>query len=308
MRPLPPATSFGDMLRRTLVFEKLLPLPDVAAALRMTERGFRSKMQGAGRFDPDQVVTLLRVIADERLLWWFFSGSDLLLLKVPSAPPDCNRTLVQSVVAYAGEALAAIEALADALDLSVDGERRKIALVGHLDRAQHELSSINLHLAPPRAGRHVTAHADPHEDFPHLVHRVLRADQGVSPQALANALSLRYPALHERMSGRVAFLPAELRALLLTFPDTRLADYLLSGTAYTAIRRPGAVEVHNGESPTRLGLQSLREVTKFLGVMLLTGDIPDSSMLATAKRHLGKAVGLLATMRWQMTHIGHLAT
>jgi hypothetical protein len=308
MRPLPPATNFGDMLRRTLVCEKLLPLSDVAAALRMTERGFRSKMQGGGRFDPDQVVALLRLIADERLLWWFFSGSDLMLLKLPSTPPDHNRTLRASTAACAAEALVAIEALADALDLSVEGERRKIALVGHLDRAQHGLSSINLHLAPSLTDQHVTTNADPHEDFPHLVHRVLRVDQGISPQALANALNLRYPALHERMSGRVAFLPIELRALLRTFPDTRLADYLLAGTAYTAIRRPGAVEVHNGESPTRLGLQSLREVTKFLALMLLTGDIADSSMHATAKRHLGKAVGLLATMRWQMTHIGHLAT
>jgi len=308
MQPLPQAASFGDVLRRTLVCEKLLPLPDVAAALRMTERGFRSKMQGGSRFDPDQVVTLLRVIADERLLWWFFSGSDLMLLKLPSTPPGSNRTTIQSTAACAAEALATIEALADALDLSTEGERRKIALVGHLDRAQHGLSSINLHLAPPLADRHVTTDACPHEDFPHLVHRVLRVDQRISPQALANALNLRYPALHERMSGRVAFLPTELRALLRTFPDPRLADYLLAGTAYTAIRRPKAVEVHNSESPTRLGFESLREVTKLLGLMLLNDDITDSSVHATAKRHVGKAVGLLATMRWQMTHIGHLAT
>lgn len=308
MRSPPPVTNFGDMLRRTLVCEKLLPLTDVAAALQMTERAFRSKMQGAGRFDPDQVVTLLRVIADERLLWWFFSGSDLLLIKLPSASPDHNRTPRLSTAACAAEALTAIEALADALDLSVEGERRKIALVGHLDRAQHGLSSINLHLAPSPADRPVTADANVHEDFPHLVHRVLRVDRGISPQAIADALNLRYPALHERMSGRVAFLPTELKALLRTFPDTRLADYLLTGTAYTAIRRPEAVEVHNGESATRLGLQSLREVTKFLGLILLAGDIADSSMHAIAKRHLGRAAGLLATMRWQMTHIGHVAT
>ncbi|HEY3846746.1 MAG TPA: hypothetical protein VGL95_06500, partial [Acetobacteraceae bacterium] len=70
---------------------------------------------------------------------------------------------------------------------------------------------------------------------------------------------------------------------------------------------PEAVDVHNGESPTRLGLQSLREVTKFIGLMLSAGNTADPPMRATAKRHLGKAVGLLATMRWQMTHIGHLA-
>jgi len=308
MRPLPQAASFGDVLRRTLVYEKLLPLADVAAALGMTERGFRSKMQGGSRFDPGQVVTLLRVIADERLLWWFFSGSDLMLLKLPSTPPDGNRTTIQSTAACAAEALAAIEALANALDLSAEGERRETALAGHLDRAQHGLSSINLHLAPLLADPQVTTDSHPLEDFPRLVHRVLRVDQRISLQALANALNLRYPALHERMSGRVAFLPAELRALLRAFPDPRLADFLLAGTAYTAIRRPKAAEFRSSESPTRLGFESLREVTKFLGLMLLTDDITDSSVHATAKRHLGKAAGLLATMRWQMTHIGHLAT
>jgi hypothetical protein len=307
MRPLLSATSFGDALRRTLVCEKGQPLSHVAAALHMTERGLHSKMQGAGRFDPDQVATLLRVVADERLLWWFFSGTGLLLVKRPAASPDRNRMPRHGMVEYAAEALAAIEALADALDVSVTGERRRTVLIGHLDRAQHGLSSINLHLSPPLADRHVSTDGDPHEDFPRLVHRVLRVEQRISPQTLAGALNLKYPALHERMSGRVAFLPAELRALFLTFPDPRLADYLLAGTAYTAIRSPEAVDVHNGDSPTLLGLQSLREVTKFLGLMLLTGDIADSPVRASAKRHLGKAVGLLATMRWQMTHIGHLA-
>jgi hypothetical protein len=308
MRPPQPATSFGDTLRHTLVGEKGQPLSDIAAALRMTERGLRSKMQGAGRFDPDQIATLLRVVADERLLWWFFSGSGLLLVKRPAASPDGTRTPLECTVDYAAEALSAIEALADALDVSVTGERRKTVLMGHLDRAQHGLSSINLHLSPPLADRHVSTDDGSHEDFPQLVHRVLRVDQGISPQALASALNLKYPALHERMSGRVTFLPAELRALLLTFPDPRLADYLLAGTAYTAIRSPEAVDVHNGESPTRLGLQSLREVTKFLGLMLSAGDTADAPVRAAAKRHLGKAVGLLATMRWQMMHIGHLAT
>jgi hypothetical protein len=307
MRPIPEATTFGDLLRRTLVFEKLLPLPDVAASLGMTERGFRSKMQGGGRFDPDQVATLLRVVADERLPAWFFSGSDLLLVKLPAACPGRNQAPPQSSMTCAAEALAAIEALADALDLSVKGERRRIALLGHIDRAQHELSSIDLYLAPPSDQSREAADENPHEDFPHLVHRVLRVDQGISPYTLASALNLKYPALHERMAGRVAFLPGELRALLLAFPDTRLADYLLAGTGYATIRRPAAVEAHDGESPTRLGIQSLREVTKFLGLMLLTGDIPDSSVRATAKRHLGNALGLLATMHWRMTHIGRLA-
>lgn len=303
MRPLSEAPNFGDLLRRTLVFEKLAPLRDVAATLGMSERGFRAKMQGAGRFDPDQVATLLRVIADERLLYWFFSGSALLLVKPLASRPGRDQTLFQRTMACATEALAAIEALADALDLSVKGERRKLALLEHLDRAQHELSSIDLYLAPASVSPHVT----PDEDFPHLVHRVLRVDQGVSPYALASALNLKYPALHERMAGRVTFLPGEVRALLQTFPDPRLGDYLLAGTAYAAIRRPAPIEGHNGESPTLLGLQSLREVTRFLGLMLLTGEGPDDLMHAAAKRHLGNAMGLLATMHWQMTHIGQLA-
>lgn len=303
MRLIPDATSFGDLLRRTLVLEKRLPLAQVAAALGMTERGFRSKMLGGGRFDPDEVATLLRVIDDARLLGWFFSGSALLPVKPPAGLPQRNQALLPCTMACATEALAAIEALADALDLSVKGERRKTALLEHLDRAQHGLWSVDFYLAPPFVDPDVAAN----EDFPRLVHRLLRVDQGISPYALANALYLKYPALHERMAGRVAFLPSEIKALLRAFPDPRLADYLLAGTGYRAIRRPAAVEGHAGESPTRLGLQSLREMTRFLGLMLTAGEGPDAAMRATATRHLRNAVQLVATMHWQMTHIGQLA-
>jgi hypothetical protein len=306
MQPLPPTARFGDVLRRSLIVEKLRPLADVAAALGTTERGLRSKMQGAGRFSPDDVVTLLRVITDERLIRWFFADGGLLLVKLPIASSDrSNLTLLQRHMACAEQALAAIEALTEALDLAMQGERRKIALVEHLDRAQSALSSIKLHLAPPSADENLAADESMQGDFPLLVNRVLRMEQGISPQALAIGLNLTYPTLHARLAGQVPFPPAELRALFMRFPDTRLADYLLTGTTYTAMLRPKAIDVRIGDSPTRLGLRSLREVTRLLGLILQSIDVPASMTRATAEQYLGEAVRLLATMRWHMINIGH---
>jgi hypothetical protein len=61
------------------------------------------------------------------------------------------------------------------------------------------------------------------EDFARLVQHVLIHENGLRPHALADALGLSYQALHARLSGKVAFMPLELRQLFLAFPDPLLA-------------------------------------------------------------------------------------
>jgi hypothetical protein len=129
-------------------------------------------------------------------------------------------------------------------------------------------------------------------------------DIGVGRHALADAIGLSQYALHDRLSGRVAFLPVELRRLFLAFPDPRLADHLLASTAYTAIRRPAVIDSRIGCSPIRTGLLSLREIVQFLEALLRAENVHDASVLATAGRHLDEAVRQVAALRWNMTHIG----
>jgi len=304
-RAVATTAGFDDLLRRILVVEKQQPLIDVAAALGMTAHGLCCKMRNRGRFTPDDVAILLRVIADERLPHWLFLGSGLLLVKHPVAPPGgSNMTLHQCTASCAAEAISAICELAETLELSMLEQRQKTTIEEHLDHAQSGLLSIRLHLAPPPAGRVIAADSAAPEDFGHLVQRVLLTDQAIRPQALADALNLSYHALHARLAGRVAFLPAELRQLFRLFPDPRLADYLLTGTAYTAIPRPAVIDSRIDCRPIRTGLLSLREIVQFLHALLLVEDTHDASLRADADRHLDEAVRQVATLRWNMTYIG----
>jgi hypothetical protein len=305
-KPPSPKHSFGDLLRQILVFEKRQSLHGVATALSMAARDFCSRLRNGGRFDPQQIAIILRAITDERLPRWFFSGSGLLLVKHTIVSPDgTNLTLQQRTIASALEAIAAICSLADTLELCILGGPQRAMIEEHLDHAMAALLSIRLRVSPcPAAGDDTSNHDLPTE-FPDLLKRVLLIDQGIGSHSLADTLNLSQRALHERMSGHVAFLPNELRQLFRMFPDPRVADYLLAGTAYTPILRPAVIERRIDGSPIRIGLASLREMVQFLEVLLLTEGAPGSALPATADRHLDEAVRQMATLQWNMTYIGH---
>jgi hypothetical protein len=308
--PLPATAGFAELLRHILILEKQQPLKQVAAALGMTVHAFCARLRNGGRLDPDDVAILLREVADERLLRWFFAGSGLLLVKHTIVlPGGSNMTLLERVVTCAVGAIAAICDLADTMESGTPNGQQKAMIEERLDHAQAALLSIKLHLAPPLArspaGRAVTPDGAVHEDFPHLVSRVVMTDNGIRAQPLADALNISYQALHARLSGRVGFLPRELRQLFRTFPDPRLADYLLIGTGCTAVLRPAVIESHDPSGPIRTGLLSLREMVEFLEVVLLTEDAPGSAVAAHADRHLDEAVRQLATLQWNLAYIGH---
>jgi hypothetical protein len=305
MKSLPITIGFGDLLRRIVVFEKVYPLVRVAAALGMTVRNFCAKLRNGTRFDPDDVAILLRVIDDERLRGWLFAGSGLLLVKHPVIKSDgSDMTLPRRTVACAMEAMSAICDLAHAVELSMLGRQQVATIEEHLDRAQSGLMSIKLHLAPYPADQGAGDDAGPREDFAHLVRRALMTDRGIRTRELALALNLSYSALQARMAARTGFAPAELRQLFRMFPEPRLADYLLTGTPYTAILRPAVLDLRMDYSPIRTGLVSMREVVTFLQALLSTEGRPDSSLRAALDRHLDEAVRQMAALRWTLTHIG----
>jgi hypothetical protein len=303
---LPPTIGFGDLLRRILVFEKVRPLAEITDALGITVRNFCTRLRNGARFDPDDVSILLRMVDDERLRAWLFAGSGLLLVRQPAMMRGGgSMTLVQRAAACAMETLSAIHGLADVVELSMLAAPQIAAIEGHLDRAQSALASIKLHLRPPRADCAAAYECSSHEDFVGLVRRVLLTDKKGRLSDLAAGLGLSDSALHARMTGRVGFVPAELRQLFRLFPVPQLADYLLMGTGHTAIFRPTAIDSDTDRSPMRTGLQSLREVVAFLQAVLSSQDGSEAALRTAVGRHLDEAVQQMATLRWNMTHIGH---
>jgi hypothetical protein len=302
MQPGGAGPSFGDVLRRALATKNKQKWKDAAAALDMTERAFHTKMRGESRFDPDQIAVLIAVIGDERLPRWFFTGTDLLLVKRPSQGGGA-LTMRERTVTCMAETLGAIACVADALDLAMRGERRPADLVDHLDRAQGGLWSIRLHLTPLSASAAVAPAQEAPEGFASLVRRALRKDHGITLQALSSDLNLKYNALNGRMSGRVGFTPAELRLMFLKFPDPRLANYLLSKSSYLAARRPRSFGGDDRGHPAQLALHSMRQLLKLLEQLLVAGEM-NTAISEAVDRHLTEAVRLLALLRWRVTHIG----
>ena len=245
------------------------------------------------------------MIADERLPLWFFAGSGLLLVQHTIASPErSNMTLRQRTVTCAANAIAAVCDLANLLESGSLEKLPKAMLEERLDHAVGALLSIKLQLTPPLGGGADKPSDGAHEGFASVVRRVLVTGQGVRLQALAEALGLSYQALHARMMGQVGYQPAELKRLFRLFPDPRLADYILGGTAYTAILRPAVIEARIDGSPIQTGLRSVREIVQFLEALLLTEDTGDAAPAATVGRHLDEAVRQLGTLQWNMTYIG----
>jgi hypothetical protein len=296
--------SFGDVVRRVLAVEKKQKLKEAAAALEMTERAFHTRMRGGGRFDPNEIAVLIGVIEDERLPRWFFSGTDLILVKRPMQAANGKAlTMHERTAACLMEAVVAISSVADVMDLSMQGERRPTVLVEHLDRAQGGLWSIRLHLTSSFAGLNPASPNGMFESFPSLVRRALRMDRGVSFKALAGELNLKYNAFNGRLAGRVGFTPSDLRLLFLKFADPCVANFILSKSAYLAVLRPRAVDGEDVGDPAQLALHSMRELLKLLGQLLAAGEM-NLPMSKAVDRHLTEATQLLALLRWRVTHLG----
>ena len=93
-------------------------------------------------------------------------------------------------------------------------------------------------------------------EFTNLVYTLLIAEERGSVKDVAATLGLKEQSLYSRIYGRVRFSADEARALLRAVPDSRLADYLLDGTAFTVTDLVGADSVReNAAGATTVHLE-----------------------------------------------------
>jgi hypothetical protein len=263
------------------------------------------------RFTPDDITVLLREIQDDRLIRWLWGGSGLLIMRRPDTPNvDMSDLSLQPLLNGAAECIEALDDLALALeasdqDASLHDAQRLSELEQHIDRAQAELLRLKLHLPSDQSHTELPANHAAHDGFAALVDQVLLSENRIRPRALADTLGLSYHALHARLSGRTSFSPEELKRLFRFYPVLRIADYLLAGTPYLAIRRPALTEPLPSHSPMRAGLQSLREIIRLLSELLRTADVRVHEISAAMSRGVDEALRQLAMMHWTKTNIGY---
>ena len=142
--------------------------------------------------------------------------------------------------------------------------------------------------------------------FADLVHRLLVRERKMRLQPLVIELGLTYPVLYSRFSGRSRFRPREVNRLLSVYPDVQFVDYLLSGTAFFAIRRPAPMEPNQSYNPICAGLQSLvgaLDLVRSVGVALHDNHA-DTERLRDIDRRMDQALRNLAMLRWCITYAG----
>jgi len=223
--------DLGELIRRILVHEKPWAVTQLAAALGLTPGGLHVRLRRGARFNPDELVILLRELPDERLARWMLAGTGLLLVRQPTVAECEGRVvLLASLLRVAGECLAVLLDLAAVLEGSLSGPQQHAELENHLDRAQSVMLQAKSCLAmqPPNDGPRPDRVGS--NGFGTFVNEVVVKEGRVSPRQLAASLALGYHALHARLVGRVAFAPDEIRRLLQLHPDPRIAQYLLDGT------------------------------------------------------------------------------
>ncbi len=101
-------------------------------------------------------------------------------------------------------------------------------------------------------------------EFTNLVYTLLIAEERGSVKDVAASLGLKEQSLYSRIYGRVRFSADEARELLRAVTDSRLADYLLDGTAFTAVPRD---DVGQGDQAESARIQAERTVLHASDVM-----------------------------------------
>ena len=101
-------------------------------------------------------------------------------------------------------------------------------------------------------------------EFTNLVYTLLIAEERGSVKDVAASLGLKEQSLYSRIYGRVRFSADEARELLRAVTDSRLADYLLDGTAFTAVPRH---DVGEGDQAESARIQAERTVLHASDVM-----------------------------------------
>jgi hypothetical protein len=297
--------GFGDLVRRIVLLEKRRPAAHVAAALGLTQPSFYRRMQGRGRFDPDQVAVLLRELPDDRLPRWLFARTGILAVKRPlSLVPDPGAPLFERAADAAVTTIEVLLQMSDIGDQSNSGIEISPRREELIDAALAALLSLKLEASGNRPIELPGYSTGTHEAFGVLVDRILLGEKRLRLGELAASLGLGYHAMRERVAGGTPFSPEELQRLFRLYPEPRLADYLLRETPYIAMPLPAAGEDGDRNSPMHAGLVSLRENITLLRAFRRTAGNPDSNSPDTVARQLDEVLRQLVTLRWSTTHVG----
>lgn len=79
--------------------------------------------------------------------------------------------------------------------------------------------------------------ADEQDEFAALLYQLLIVEEVKTVKEAAAELGLKEQALYARLYGRVRLSVAEARKLLIYLCDVRIADHLLAGSGFVAVKR-----------------------------------------------------------------------
>lgn len=292
------ADGFTVLLRRNILQQKQAEVDSLATAIRVSSRTFYARLRNGSRFDPEEVSIVLRNVPDRLLAKWFFANSRLVLVN------RLNTGETFPTTALLSQALTSAEMCVDALIDIVDGIREApfgigSKIGGRIRDAQAELLHLKLILGFELKRKTV---AVSESDFAALLRRVLFRERDTNLQDLAAALGLSYHNLYARVTGRVAFSPADLRKLFDHYPEPDLADYLLAGTPFTVMLLPAPEHWGVTLSPVRAGMLTLREILKAVENLQILAKLPAAK--ETVGKCLDSALLGLEMMRWNATYVG----
>ncbi|MBN4046394.1 hypothetical protein JYU02_00160 [bacterium AH-315-P15] len=106
--------------------------------------------------------------------------------------------------------------------------------------------------------------ADNSTEFASLLYQLLIAEEVKAVKEVAAELGLKEQALYARLYGRVRFSVEEARRILAYLGDVRIADHLLGGTEYVAIKRQTLNEEDKSEGVREGATSTLFDVTDLM--------------------------------------------
>lgn len=95
--------------------------------------------------------------------------------------------------------------------------------------------------------------ADDIDEFASLLYQLLIVEEVKSVKEAAAELGLKEQALYARLYGRVRLSVEEARKLLRYLGDVRIADHLLAGSDYVAVKRSDVAEEERRSAGVREG-------------------------------------------------------
>lgn len=105
--------------------------------------------------------------------------------------------------------------------------------------------------------------ADLRMDFVETVYTVLVADKVRAVKEVAEEIGISVDSLYSRLNRRSKFSPEEVKGLIASIPDHRLASYLLDGSRYIPADR-NTERGDDGESVQHVASRSVIEAAQVL--------------------------------------------